>query len=92
VPVFLDGAPAHIIAWDSDTEGYFAILLTSTNAQRWVAWPSIRVTARTEKSDEDGMTWWNGLSEAERARWMERAGNTGRAVDAWRAYLTEQAP
>lgn len=33
-----------------------------------------------------GMAWWNGLTDQERADWMERAGNTGVAADAWAAY------
>lgn len=32
------------------------------------------------------MGWWNLLTEQERSRWMSRAGNTGRAVDAWAVY------
>lgn len=39
-----------------------------------------------DKPTEDelaGMTWWNGLSEYERQRWMKLAGNTGQAADAW---------
>lgn len=35
---------------------------------------------------ELGMTWWNRLTERERAEWMERAGNTGVAADAWEAF------
>ncbi|MDD2859563.1 MAG: hypothetical protein PHT60_15505 [Acidiphilium sp.] len=33
-----------------------------------------------------GMEWWNGLDEVARRFWMQQAGNTGRAVDAWDAY------
>jgi hypothetical protein len=36
--------------------------------------------------DELGIAWWNALSEKERAYWMHLAGDTGRAVDAWRAF------
>jgi hypothetical protein len=32
------------------------------------------------------MAWWNGLDEAERARWMKVAGDTGVAADAWSAF------
>lgn len=35
---------------------------------------------------EKGMAWWNGLDEAERARWMKVAGDTGVAADAWSAF------
>jgi phage repressor protein C with HTH and peptisase S24 domain len=39
------------------------------------------------------MDWWNGLNEADRRHWMEAAGNTGRASDAWDAYKrTEREP
>jgi len=38
-----------------------------------------------------GMEWWNARSETERAMWMDKAGNTGRAVDAWGAYLAAEA-
>ena len=37
-----------------------------------------------------GMAWFNGLPEQERARWLEKAG-TGRAVDAWVEFLSDQA-
>jgi len=33
-----------------------------------------------------GMTWWNGLTERERAEWMARADNTGVAADAWAEF------
>jgi hypothetical protein len=35
--------------------------------------------------DELGMAWWNGLSEAERAKWAKAAG-TGRTKDAWELF------
>jgi hypothetical protein len=38
-----------------------------------------------ETDDELGMAWWNGLSEAERARWARLAG-TGRPVDPWAVF------
>ena len=31
-----------------------------------------------------GVYWWNGLTDDERIHWMNRAGNTGVAADAWR--------
>jgi hypothetical protein len=36
--------------------------------------------------ERDGMTWWNGLEETARGFWAKKAGNTGRAADAWAAY------
>jgi hypothetical protein len=42
--------------------------------------------------DRAGMDWWNSLTETERAYWMAKAGNTGRAVDAWRAYKRASPP
>ncbi|MCF6120508.1 hypothetical protein L2449_27160 [Mesorhizobium muleiense] len=33
-----------------------------------------------------GIEWWNALDEAGRRDWMQRAGNTGRAADAWEAF------
>src|SRR5260370_33561818 len=39
-----------------------------------------------EIDDDAGMAWWNALTEPERDEWMRRAGNTGRAKDAWEAY------
>ena len=33
-----------------------------------------------------GMEWWNGLAEQDRGRWMQAAGNTGVAADAWAAF------
>lgn len=38
--------------------------------------------------ERGGMVWWNALPEGERACWMAKGGNTGRVVDAYRAYLT----
>jgi hypothetical protein len=40
------------------------------------------------KPSEDswpGLTWWNALTENERAYWLKRAESAGQ-VDAWRAY------
>lgn len=43
-----------------------------------------------EERDRDnaamGMIWWNALDDKMRKHWMEIAGNTGCAVDAWRAF------
>nr|WP_294867642.1 hypothetical protein [uncultured Pseudogulbenkiania sp.] len=33
-----------------------------------------------------GMAWWNSLPEQDRTRWMSRAGDTGRAADAWAVF------
>jgi hypothetical protein len=33
-----------------------------------------------------GIAWWNGVTDQERARWMQAAGNTGVAADAWTAF------
>lgn len=41
---------------------------------------------RASADDVAGMRWWNALSDALRGFWMRQAGDTGRAVDAWRAY------
>jgi hypothetical protein len=54
-----------------------------------------RSTARTaapkpSTDDQIGMEWWNSLSEKDRRRWMRLAGDTGRAVDAWRAFKGAQ--
>ena len=38
----------------------------------------------------DGIDWWNRLAEHERAHWLAQA-NSVRAVDAWGAFLREQA-
>lgn len=35
---------------------------------------------------EDGMAWWNALDDEGRKYWMCMAGDTGRAIDAWRAF------
>jgi hypothetical protein len=37
-----------------------------------------------------GMIWWNALDDKERKSWMERAGNTGCAFDAWKAFRNAQ--
>lgn len=41
---------------------------------------------REDTDDEHGMVWWNKLTDAGRAEWMQAAGNTGRAKDAWDTY------
>lgn len=38
--------------------------------------------------ERGGMVWWNALPVEERVCWMAKGGNTGRVVDAYRAYLT----
>ena len=38
-----------------------------------------------------GMDWWNALSETERTQWMAKAGNSGRAADAWGVFLNDEA-
>jgi hypothetical protein len=40
----------------------------------------------TTDDDAMGMAWWNNLTPKERREWMRRAGDTGRAVDAWEAF------
>ena len=54
---------------------------------------SVHSTPRTDSplllstdDDQVGMRWWNALNEECRRYWMRRAGDTGRAVDAWRAF------
>lgn len=42
-----------------------------------------------ERDDAAGMIWWNALDKAQRKHWMEVAGNTGRAVDAWMAFRSQ---
>jgi len=48
-------------------------------------------TDREPTPDERrGMEWWNNATEAERRHWMQRAGNTGVAADAYRAWCLDQ--
>jgi hypothetical protein len=42
--------------------------------------------APSQSDDQLDMTWWNGLTKQERAKWSTIAGNTGRAKDAWEAF------
>jgi hypothetical protein len=42
--------------------------------------------ADVSPDDREGMQWWNDLRDEDRQHWMRQAGNTGRAVDAWRAF------
>lgn len=39
-------------------------------------------------TDDDavGIVWWNAIRAWERDYWMTRAGSTGRAKDAWKAF------
>ena len=45
-----------------------------------------RIATPEHADDLAGMAWWNALSEQDRRRWTRIAGDTGRAVDAWRAF------
>ena len=50
---------------------------------------SVRIPpeARMMKDDDElGMAWWNALTDEGRAHWSKEAGDTGRAVDAWKAF------
>ncbi|WLA80257.1 hypothetical protein [Bradyrhizobium elkanii] len=49
----------------------------------------ISLSRRWLMDDAAGMIWWNALDKAQRKHWMEVAGNTGRAVDAWRAFCSQ---
>jgi hypothetical protein len=49
-----------------------------------------KMAAPMATDDEAGMAWWNGLSEAERAKWAKAAG-TGRAKDAWELFKAGRA-
>lgn len=41
--------------------------------------------------DEVGMAWWNAMSDFGREFWMEKAGNTGVAKDAWEKFKEARA-
>jgi hypothetical protein len=56
-----------------------------------VATGSVEERDREPTEDESaGLQWWNRLDEHARCYWTERAGNTGRALDAWEAYKRER--
>lgn len=38
-----------------------------------------------------GIVWWNGLNDAERARWLQQSEGLGTAANAYVAYLRAQA-
>lgn len=42
-----------------------------------------------EEDPQQGITWWNAMTEKARAHWLAVAGSAVPA-DAWRAYLTEE--
>ncbi|EDH5432251.1 hypothetical protein V6S45_24255 (plasmid) [Escherichia coli] len=46
------------------------------------------MTIKSQRTPDElaGIHWWNYLDEEGRRYWMQQAGNTGRAVDAWAAY------
>jgi hypothetical protein len=46
---------------------------------------------RIKEDGQKGMEWWNGLSDDDRKQWAAKAGNTGRAADAWEAYKRQKA-
>ncbi|MER9634263.1 hypothetical protein [Mesorhizobium sp. M0228] len=56
-----------------------------TDAIGSVASPNSQDPAPTA-DEHAGMAWWNALDEDGRRDWMQQAGNTGRAADAWKAY------
>lgn len=47
--------------------------------------------ADPNEDPEAGTEWWNDMPEEQRAEWMAKAGETGRVVDAYGAFLTEEA-
>ncbi len=49
----------------------------------------VRLSSNRSNDAQLGMTWWNGLTAAERREWMRRAGDTGVAADAWDAFKAE---
>src|SRR5712672_819174 len=71
-----------------------------TQADRVLSTPPTNTSANNPpgvmtRDDELGMAWWNALSERQRAKWSEIAGNTGRVKDAWEAFKrgsVDQAP
>ena len=38
-----------------------------------------------------GIAWWNGLNDAERARWLQQSEGLDTAANAYVAYLRAQA-
>jgi hypothetical protein len=52
------------------------------------------VTTETQPTPDEraGIAWWNALDEAARRYWLQQAGNTGRAADAWAAYKRAERP
>jgi hypothetical protein len=49
-----------------------------------------RLDRKSTEDESTGLQWWNRLQEHARCYWMERAGNTGHALDAWEAYKRER--
>lgn len=47
------------------------------------------MTTPTESDAELGMTWWNRLTERERAEWLRRA-NTAVPAEAWEAFKRQE--
>lgn len=39
-----------------------------------------------------GLAWWDAITDGERVYWMDRAGNSGVATDAWAAFKRSRDP
>lgn len=82
------------------TEHYLAELNAHKHGRLFSEVPDLRVVWVHEKEGPappapveydllEGMEWWNNLSDDDRKRWAAKAGNTGRAADAWELFKSE---
>lgn len=50
-----------------------------------------QVVSIADDETAQAMEWWAALSQRDRARWQRAAGDTGKVVDAWRAFQKVEA-
>jgi hypothetical protein len=77
----LTAAADHLHGWSAGAEPDGALI----RRMRALASREAPGAAHIDADAELGMTWWNGLSERERAEWL-RIADSAAPADAWRAY------
>lgn len=53
--------------------------------------PTITDERKPTADERMGIAWWNALTEQDRSRWMQAAGDTGVPADAWAAFKEDRA-
>lgn len=63
-------------------------MATATNTRKHDAGAQVLPISDVET---EALAWWSTLSQRDQARWARAAGDTGKVVDAWRAFQKVEA-